>query len=203
VPGNHDRTTVRSFASRRFEGTFGAFMPSLEFPWVRHLSGDVAILGLDPTRPDIAARGKLPPDQLLKARALTADRAALPRHLIVACHYPVAAPVRYQRELFNKRLENDEQVRTWLAGIGPHLYCCGHVHAAWVFQPRSLPDQICINAGAPLMRDPTGLRLPGFMEIVLEEETVAVTHHAWTGTGWECVPMLQPATPLASVAAAT
>jgi 3',5'-cyclic AMP phosphodiesterase CpdA len=203
VPGNHDRTTVRSFASRRFEGTFGAYMPSPEFPWIRRLDGDTAILGLDPTGPHIAARGKLPPEQLEKAGALTADREKLPRHLIVACHYPVAAPVRYQRELFNKRLQNDEQVRAWLATIGPHLYCCGHVHAAWVFRPPALPEQICINAGAPLMHDPTGLRLPGFMEIALKEETVTVTHHAWTGADWQCVPMLQPATPLAAAGAVT
>ena len=57
-----------------------------------------------------------------------------------------------------------QAVVEWLAGIGPHLYCCGHVHAAWAFQPPSLSNQICLNAGAPLMRDPTGLRQPGFLE---------------------------------------
>jgi 3',5'-cyclic AMP phosphodiesterase CpdA len=199
LPGNHDRTTTRSFASRRFEGTFGAYMPSLQFPWLRWLDEDAAILGLDPSRPHLAARGKLPLEQLQKAKALTSDPALLPRHLIVACHYPVAAPAPYQRELYNKRLENDVQVRSWLTSIGPHLYCCGHVHAAWVFQPRSLPNQICINAGAPHMRDQTGLRLPGFMEIVLEPETMTVTHHAWTGTAWKCIPMLQPSTSVASL----
>ena len=100
--------------------------------------------------------------------------------LIVACHYPVAAPVRYQRELLHKRLDNDQAVRSWLAGIGPHLYCCGHVHAAWAFQPPSLPNQICLNAGATLMRDPTGFRLPGFLEIQLEGDAVTVIHQAWT-----------------------
>ena len=50
VPGNHDRATGRSLRSRRFEGTFGAFMPALTFPWLRHLDGATAILGLDPTR---------------------------------------------------------------------------------------------------------------------------------------------------------
>jgi hypothetical protein len=191
VPGNHDRTTGRSFRTQRFEGTFGLFMPRRTFPWLRRLDDETAILGLDPTRAHFSPRGRLREEQLEEARALVADPALRPKRLIVACHFPVAAPVRYQRELFFKRLENDRSVREWLAGIGPHLYCCGHVHAAWAFQPPSLPNQICLNAGAPLMRDPTGLRLPGFLEILLDGETVSVTHQAWTGTEWTAVPMLQ------------
>lgn len=191
VPGNHDRTTRRSFWSRRFEGTFGAFMPRLVFPWLRRLDGDTAILGLDPTRPHFSPRGRLPADQLMAAQAMISDPDTRPGRLIVACHYPLAAPLRYQRELFHKRLENDEAVRSWLAGIGPHLYCCGHVHAAWAFQPSSLPNQICLNAGAPLMRDATGLRLPGFLEIQLDGDAVTVIHHAWTRAEWTAVPMLQ------------
>ena len=46
-------------------------------------------------------------------------------------------------------MDNDQAVASWLAGIGPHIYCCGHVHAAWAFQPPSLPNQICLNAGCP------------------------------------------------------
>ena len=190
VPGNHDRTTRRSFRTRRFEGTFGQFMPAVTFPWLRWLDDETAILGLDPTRPHFSPRGRLSEVQLQEAQALTADPARRPGRLIVACHYPVVAPARYQRELRFKRMDNDQSVCSWLEGIGPHLYCCGHVHAAWAFQPHSLPNQICLNAGAPLMSDPTGLRLPGFLEIDLEEETVTITHHAWSGTEWKVVPML-------------
>lgn len=191
VPGNHDRTTRRSFRTRRFEGTFGTFMPAAAFPWLRRLDDETAILGLDPTRPHFSPRGRLPEDQLQAARALTADPAGRPRRLIVACHYPVAAPARYERELRLKRLENDQAVGSWLTGIGPHLYCCGHVHAAWAFQPPSLPNQLCLNAGSPVMSDSTGLRLPGFLEIGLEEDAVTVTHQAWSGTGWKAVLMLE------------
>ncbi|MFO0951615.1 MAG: hypothetical protein U0835_10775 [Isosphaeraceae bacterium] len=67
----------------------------------------------------------------------------------MACHYPVAAPPAYQDELRKKRLENDDPVRAWLSTIGPHLYCCGHVHAAWAFAPPELPGELCLNAGAP------------------------------------------------------
>ena len=64
VPGNHDRTTRRSFLTRRFEGTFGEFMPAETFPWLRWLDDETAILGLDPTRPHFSPRGRLPEDQL-------------------------------------------------------------------------------------------------------------------------------------------
>jgi 3',5'-cyclic AMP phosphodiesterase CpdA len=190
VPGNHDRTTRRSFHTRRFEATFGAFMPEPAFPWLRRLGGATAILGLDPTRPHFSPRGRLPDDQLRLARALLKSPADRPRRLIVACHYPAAAPARYEHELRLKRMDNEQVVRSWLAGIGPHLYCCGHVHAAWAFQPASLPNQLCLNAGAPLMSDSSGLRLPGFLEINLEDDAVSVTHQAWNGTGWQAVPML-------------
>jgi hypothetical protein len=166
-------------------------MPALTFPWLRHLDRDTAILGLDPTLPRFSPRGRLPEGQLAAAQALTSNPDARPGILIVACHYPVVAPRLYERELFQKRLDNEMAVRSWLAGIGPHLYCCGHVHAAWAFQPSSISNQICLNAGAPLMRDPTGLRLPGFLEIQLLVDAVTVIHHAWTGAEWRAVPMLQ------------
>ena len=41
------------------------------------------------------------------------------------------------------------------------------------------------------MRDSTGLRLPGFLEIQLEGDAVTVIHQAWTGSEWTAVPMLQ------------
>lgn len=198
LPGNHDRTTRRSFRLRRFEESFGAYMPEMTFPWLRRLDEETAILGLDPTRSHFAPRGALPPEQFKRARDLVADPETRPSRLIVACHYPVAAPPRYARELYHKRMNNEREVAAWLAGIGPHLYCCGHVHAAWAFRPKSLPNQLCLNAGAPLMADSTGTRPPGFLEIDLDGMSVSVTHHAWAETRWQAVPML-PGTTLESL----
>ncbi|MGC8640588.1 MAG: hypothetical protein ACP5XB_12000 [Isosphaeraceae bacterium] len=127
----------------------------------------------------------LDPDDIL-----TAGPTTRPRRLIIACHYPVVALVAYQRELVHKRLKNDGEVIRWLAGIGPHLYCCGHVHAAWALRPASPPNQVCLNAGAPLMTGSMGLRLPGFLEIDLDEDLLTVAHQAWTGSDWKVVPML-------------
>jgi 3',5'-cyclic AMP phosphodiesterase CpdA len=186
LPGNHDRYTRTSVRNRQFEHWFGAFAPAGGYPWLRPLDHETAILGLDPTRAHISATGLLPSDQLARAKALLDDPSNRPppRRLIVACHYPLSAPAEYGKDLHSKRMKNAAEVGAWLAGVGPHLYCCGHVHAAWAFVPREVPGQLCLNAGAPLLRDPTGLRPPGFLEVVLEGPDVTVHHHSWTGSEW-------------------
>jgi 3',5'-cyclic AMP phosphodiesterase CpdA len=191
IPGNHDRYTSGSVRHRHFEKWFGAFAPPGGFPWLRTIGPDTGILGLDASRAHLTATGLMPREQLARACALVAERPDRPRRLIVACHYPLAAPSAWAEELVLKRLKNAEEVAAWLATIGRHLYCCGHVHVAWAFTPRDVPDQLCLNAGAPLLRDPTGLRPPGFLEILLRDEDVLVTHHAWTGANWTAHPLHQ------------
>jgi 3',5'-cyclic AMP phosphodiesterase CpdA len=203
IPGNHDRYTNSSVRLRHFEEWFGVFAPPGPYPWLRPVGPETAILGLDATRPHLTATGRLPPEQLARARALIAEPSSRPSRLIVACHYPLSAPPAYAHELAPKRLKNADAVAAWLSGIGPHLYCCGHVHAAWAFTPTAVPGQLCLNAGAPLLRDPTGLRPPGFLEIVLGERDVTVTHHAWSGASWSARPLHQatdffPEAPIAS-----
>jgi 3',5'-cyclic AMP phosphodiesterase CpdA len=194
IPGNHDRYTTGSVRYRAFEEWFGAFSPPGPYPWLRPLDEETAVLGLDATRSHISATGRLPADQLERARGLLADPASRPRRLIVACHYPVAAPPAYASELSHKRMKNADEVAAWLAGVGRHLYCCGHVHAAWAIVPGHVPGQLCLNAGAPLLRDPTGLRPPGFLEITLHDRDVSVVHHAWLGHRWEARPLYQDPT---------
>jgi 3',5'-cyclic AMP phosphodiesterase CpdA len=189
LPGNHDRYTKGSVRYRIFEAVFGAYAPQLAYPWLRKLDAETAILGLDPTRSHLTARGFLPPEQLAVARDLVADPATRPPRLIVACHYPISAPKPYERELEKKRMINAAEVRPWLATLGPHLYCCGHVHAAWGFRPEQIPDELCLNSGAPLLRDPTGRHLPGFLEIRLDGGDVEVIHHAWAGSDWIALPL--------------
>ena len=191
LPGNHDRYTTGAVRYRQYEEWFGMFAPRVEYPWIRRLDDDTAILGLDATRSHISATGLLPLAQLEAARALISDHATRPRRLIVANHYPLETPPLYAKELAIKRLKNALQVQSWLNTIGPHLYCCGHVHAAWTFVPRGVPEQVCINSGAPLLRDPTGLRPPGFVEITLHDRSVSVVQHAWEGREWEIRPLFQ------------
>lgn len=191
LPGNHDRYTVRAHRDHRFEEFFGDFAPSPTYPWLRWLDGETAILALDPTRAALTARGRLPERQLETAREVIARADSRFRRLIVACHYPVDAPSAFRNELAGKNLMHPDPLARWLSTLGPHLYCCGHVHAAWAFSPESIPNQLCLNAGAPLLRDRTGRRPPGFLEIEIAGRDVTVHHHAWTGTDWEVVALHQ------------
>jgi 3',5'-cyclic AMP phosphodiesterase CpdA len=191
VPGNHDRYTSSAVRYRHFEEWFGAFAPPSPYPWLRALDDHTSILGLDATRSHISARGNLPTPQFDAARALLQDSARRPTRLIVACHYPVAAPAVHAKELALKPMTNQREVGSWLGTIGPHLFCCGHVHAAWAFMPTEVPGQLSLNAGAPLLRDHSGLRPPGFLEITLHDRDVTVLHHAWVGDAWDVRAMHQ------------
>jgi 3',5'-cyclic AMP phosphodiesterase CpdA len=185
IPGNHDRYTWWAHRSRRFEKFLGEFAPRREYPWLRSLDPVTAILGLDPTRAAVTARGTLPLEQLASARELVAAAGDRAGRLIVACHYPVSAPGDHVRKLAGKRLINAGDLARWLATIGPHLYCCGHIHAAWAFRPAELPGQLCLNPGAPLMSSRGGRNPPGFLEVVLDGGDVTVHHHAWSGDDWQ------------------
>lgn len=186
LPGNHDRYTRGAVRHRAFEAVFGAYLPAPRFPWLRRLGPSTAILGLDPTRSHLTATGHLPRAQLEEARALLEGPAGPPRRLIVACHYPVAAPAGHRWRLFRKGLTNAGTLSAWLGTIGRHVYCCGHVHAAWAFTPKQLPDQLCVNSGPPLIEYGRGRSepRPGFVELRLSGPDVMVTHHGWSPDGW-------------------
>jgi hypothetical protein len=124
----------------------------------------------------------MPPEQVEKARALVAE--ARPSRLIVACHYPVVAAPGFERELSRKRLSNPATLRAWLDTLGPHVYCCGHVHAAWACRHPDLPRQLGLNAGAPLLASRSPRRRPGFLAIDIDGPDVRVTHHFREEEGW-------------------
>jgi hypothetical protein len=42
-----------------------------------------------------------------------------------------------------------------------------------------------------LLRDLTGRRPPGFLEILMTEHDVVVKHHAWMSEGWQVLPLYQ------------
>lgn len=182
IPGNHDRYTSYSVRTQSFEAVFGEFSPGGAYPWLRSLDDRTAILGLDATRSHLSAKGFLPTIQLEALKTLLAGWSG--DRLIIASHYPVAAPVKYATELAKKRMINSKAFVDVLKSIQSHIYCCGHVHAAWAFQPSELPNEICLNAGAPLLRDKTGHRPPGFLEIELVDRDVTVRHHAWLRDAW-------------------
>jgi 3',5'-cyclic AMP phosphodiesterase CpdA len=184
IPGNHDRYTTEADRARRFESYFGPYMGGPAFPWIRRPDSDLAILGLDPTRSHLSARGFLPAGQLDAAKRLVADVSSACR-LIVACHYPLTAPTpALRRELWAKRLVNSTAVEEWLQTIGRHIYCCGHVHESWAHRPSTIPGQIALNPGPPLMASNRPGFEPGFLELDLKPEPVRVIRHRWNSGDW-------------------
>ena len=111
IPGNHDRYTIGAHRDRRFEQYFGEFAPARTYPWLRFLDADTAILGLDPTRPGLTARGRLPEPQLELARgahcrAGPSDPAA-DRRLPLSCGGPTALSSRPgQQEPHQRRISD-------------------------------------------------------------------------------------------------
>jgi 3',5'-cyclic AMP phosphodiesterase CpdA len=190
IPGNHDRYTLYADHSRRFEHYLGEFAPQHSYPWLRRLDARTGIVGLDPTRSGITASGKLPRAQLVEAQQIVAAAGSIDR-LVIACHYPAAVPRALEHHYTHKPLVNRASLVAWLRTLGPHLYCCGHLHAAWAYRPDEIPNQLSLNAGAPLMRDRSGANPPGFLEIELDGPSVVVHHHTWTPSGWNVRIMFQ------------
>ena len=191
IPGTHDRYPGQAARDRHFEEMFGAFAGADDYPWIRPIDDRTMILGLDPTRAGWSARGRLPHTQLEAARELWDKARCAGSRLIVACHYPLDAPGPIRSELHPKRMTNADEVGRWLSTVGPHLYCCGHVHRAWAFEPPAVPNQLCLNAGAPLLRDRDGDNPPGFLEVVLDDADVRVDHHYWHGDAWSVRPLVR------------
>ena len=186
VPGNHDRYTRASVRGRLFEKAFTELLPQPEFPWIKPIDASTVVLGLDPCRAHVSATGYLPAEQFEAARALVSRGREAGKRIVVACHYPLATPPGISGNLKRKRLVNAGSVSDWLRGIGPHLYCCGHVHTMWAFHPTDVPEQLCLNPGPPLMISREASSTQGFFEIELEADAVRVDHHGWSAeAGWQ------------------
>ena len=80
---------------------------------------------------------------------MVADPETRPRRLIVACHIRWW-PRRPTWTRAGRQADEERRRGPRLAGgVGPHLYCCGHVHAAWAYSPPDLPGHSASTPGAP------------------------------------------------------
>ncbi len=189
IPGNHDRYTWSAVRRRRFEAYFGEFSGTGPYPWTRVLAPGTVLVGLDPTRAGATARGRLPKVQLERLRKLVESLSGKNLRVIVACHYPLAAPPLWAKHLHSKRLLHADEVARALEPLGAHLYCCGHVHAPWAFAPSFPHRQLCLNPGAAVFRDPNGHRHAGFLEVELDQNDVRAVEHLWLDGCWSEVTL--------------
>ncbi len=185
IPGNHDRYTRGATRGRLFEKYFGDYSPSGDYPWLKWLARDTAILGLDACRPRrISARGTIAAGQLEKAQELLNRFHPQIKQLLIACHYPVALPAG----VIDPRghgLEGREHLQRFLARQAPHLYFHGHIHTAWAFTPDGLPRTLCLNPGAALKRNIEQEEQASMLEINLQDEGVEVKRHVLSRNSWK------------------
>ena len=168
IPGNHDRYTWLAQWSRRFERNIHSVGAAPRYPYRRELDDHVRLIGLDPTRPSMNARGTLPLLQLRRLeQELKAAREAQAITLL-ACHYPVVVPPKVLHRSSHK-LTNETDLRDLLVEHKqPVIYCNGHIHRMWVYQPEEAPHILTLNPGScgTFSREaPLG---NGFMELVFE-----------------------------------
>ena len=98
IPGNHDRYTLRAHRSRRFEHYFGVFSPEGPYPWLRRLDSRDGDPG---SRPDAGRRSRRAGSCRTRScwmRRASSRRPTESTNLVVACHYPVAAPPEYEAQ---------------------------------------------------------------------------------------------------------
>jgi 3',5'-cyclic AMP phosphodiesterase CpdA len=185
IPGNHDRYTRRATKERLFEKYFGRYMTQDDYPWLKWVRANTAILALDACRPTrISARGSISAGQLERAQSLLDQASPRLDHLLIACHYPVALPPGI-RDSRGHGLTGREHLRTFLARQAPHLYFHGHIHTAWSFTPESLPRTICLNPGAALKWNSGSGERASMLEIILDGASVEVKRHVLCGEAWK------------------
>ena len=141
LPGNHDRYTLEHIETGGSSSIFGEFSPAPAYPWLRYprlRDGDPGPRP-DPSQSD-GPREAAGSANLQRAKELLATSGRTIKRLIVACHYPLDAPAALSSRPGAARTRSiAEPLSRWLSTIGPHLYCCGHVHAAWAFAPDGDP----------------------------------------------------------------
>ncbi|HEY3444783.1 MAG TPA: metallophosphoesterase [Myxococcales bacterium] len=156
IPGNHDRYTAHAARERRFERHFGdllrsdlpAYAGPHGFPFVRLVSGELAVVGLDSTRlaplPGLSF-GSLGGEQLRALSRLIEDPAVRDRRLAVLVHH---APLREngRPDRVTHGLLDGPQLLRMLAGRRASVHH-GHVHHRY-WHPATAGRPDVFNAGS-------------------------------------------------------
>lgn len=193
IPGNHDRYIREAGHHRVFEQYFGELAPTTRYPWLKEIGQGTAILGLDPCRPTIfSALGLMTSAQLRAASLLLESARPSIRHLLVACHYPVALPAGVL-DARGHGLIGRHALQELLLKHAPALYCHGHIHTAWAFIPDSLPGTLCLDPGPAVRRRRRSGLESSMLEIILDGAGVEVYRHALRHGRWEVIPLARSA----------
>jgi len=193
VPGNHDRYTLTSALSRRFDrlvcdGLRSPSDPQHAYPAMIPIAERWRLLALDAAVPrTLNSRGRLGRKQLDAACGLLAN---VPDDcgLVVLCHYPMLVPPGVHWS-WQHRLADREKLLAVLRpvlerrrGRVQTLYVHGHVHRPWVhvYRDGAAAGLVGVTAGAACLGGPAAPAGQGFWELDLPTdpgEPVLVRHH--------------------------
>ena len=191
LPGNHDRYTRRSARVGLFEQYFAEFAPSRQYPWLKRLGSETAVLALDPCHPNpISAIGTMADSQLKEARELLTTASPRIERLLVASHYPVRLP-EGMRGGRGHRLRGRESFYHFLQQHGPNIFCHGHVHNTWALTPPSARGLLILDPGAALKKRPRSGVDCSLLEILLNGWDVTVSKHLLRNGRWEVDRMVE------------
>lgn len=172
VPGNHDRYTAGSVATRRYEAHFGhllesdlpGFATSKGYPFVRLVGEALAVVGVDTTRlapiPGLSF-GEIPLEELAALGRILEQPEIQRRHVMLLMHHvpfgPSGRPDTPTHGLWHRELFLDVVRRH------PRLTLhCGHVHRRYVLPATASCPRI-FNPGSGTLH-----RGPGFFVLDLD-----------------------------------
>lgn len=189
VPGNHDYYTTGTLIYRRFERVF-LDMPKFpkseenasdrfifnKYPWVKNISDEVKIVGLNCAYPSFQAFGTVKEKQIRILEKEIEDSKSKNQKLVILNHFQYAYPDNIKVKTSHK-LHNAGKLIKVLRKAHKAVYIHGHIHKPWIIMPEQTPNVLSISAissGMQKQDKPFGL---GFYELELDGENVKVHKH--------------------------
>lgn len=137
LPGNHDRYV--SAAGGLFEQHFGALCEGGVFPMVKHLEGQVTLVGLDVARPTsvVDSSGRVGSAQRRRLLEILSDAALRSRFVVLALHYGLLKS-NGRRDARTHGLRDDLELLALVdrEDVCVDLVVHGHLHRPYLVQTR-------------------------------------------------------------------
>lgn len=184
LPGNHDRY-VRG-AAGLFERHFSALCEGGRFPFVKHLSDAVTVVGIDVARPTsvVDSSGLCGERQRRELEAILTDRSLAGRFVILAMHYGLLRS-KGERDRRSHGLRDDLQLLELIdrPDVRLDLVLHGHMHRPYVVKSKR---RTIINAGSAT---DLHVRPCGYHVYDVDPATgrVRVTRRGWNGSAYDAV----------------
>jgi UDP-2,3-diacylglucosamine pyrophosphatase LpxH len=194
VPGNHDVYTFHVVRVKRFERTFGEFIPEEGYPALRVLPGGTPLILVPTVRPNLfSSRGRITDAEVAKVSSLLEQ---CPEQAIVAGHYPILDKTYAYNQHASHRLENAEALHRALGTSGRRiLYVCGHTHRFSYVQDAQYPYLSHLSTGAFFRSDPKAGLQGEFAEIHATRAGFAVYRHThekeWSRRAIDIQPLVR------------